>query len=410
MDFFRVKTVNEVRVLMTDVFSDTALGIEMVDAADAHGRVLGEDIVSAVDVPHFDRSVVDGYAVRVADVQGASETIPAFLRVIGHTEMGCENTASLDEGESMYVPTGGMVPRGTEAVVMIEYTQAISDDEIAVYKNASMYENMLRIGDDIRRGDAVLPRGKTLMAQDIGALTSTGHRQVPVYRRPKFAVISTGDEIIAPQSELIPGRINDINTYTISAQLARFGGDVIIKDVVADDYGRIRDAISDAVVQCDVVFISGGSSVGNKDYTYKILDEMPNADLIVHGLNIKPGKPTIVANVCGKPVIGLPGQPASALIVLRQMLGILHEVYYGWPQMQTYVTARLDQNVAGAPGRQTYQVVTLGSDTDGGMTASVLRGKSGMISLLSRADGYIIIEAHQEGKEKGERVRVFPLS
>jgi molybdopterin molybdotransferase len=310
----------------------------------------------------------------------------------------------------MYVPTGGMVPRGTEAVVMIEYTQVISDNEIAVYKNTSMYENMLRIGDDIHCGEAVLRRGKTLMAQDIGALTSTGHRQVPVFCRPKCAVISTGDEIIAPQSALIPGRINDINTYTISAQLARFGGDVIIKDVVVDDYGSIRDAISDAVAQCDVVFISGGSSVGNKDYTYKILDEMPNADLIVHGLNIKPGKPTIVANVCGKPVIGLPGQPASALIVLRQMLGILHEVYYGRPQMQTYVTARLDQNVAGAPGRQTYQVVTLGSDTDGGMTASVLRGKSGMISLLSRADGFIVIEAHQEGKEKGELVRVFPLS
>ena len=409
MDFFNVKTVDEARALMVEAFADTALGTETVDIAAANGRILAADVVSAVDVPHFDRSVVDGYAVRTADVQGASETIPAFLRVIGHAEMGCENTAVLGEGDAMYVPTGGMVPRGTQAVVMIEYTKEIGGDEIAVYKNASKYENMLRIGDDIRRGEAVLPRGRALRAQDIGALSSTGHRNIAVYKRPRCAVISTGDEIIAPQSALMPGKINDINTFTVSAQITRFGGDVVMRDVISDDYDRIKTAIQDAVARCDAVFLSGGSSVGNKDYTYQILNEMPGCEILTHGLNIKPGKPTIIARAQGKPVIGLPGQPASALIVLRQMLSALHVVFYGRPETQTYVLARLDQNVAGAPGRTTFQMVALQENDGDEPVAAVLRGKSGMISLLSRADGYIVIGDNQEGMEKGALVNVYPL-
>ena len=308
----------------------------------------------------------------------------------------------------MYVPTGGMVPSGTEAVVMIEYTRDIAEGEIAVYKSAAMFENMLRTGDDIRRGEVVHRAGKRLYSQDIGALSSTGNNLVSVYKRPRFAVISTGDEIAVPGSVLMPGKINDINTFAISAKVESFGGEVVMKKVIADDKTLIRNAVIEALVSSDVVLMSGGSSVGEKDYTYNILSGMEGVEMLIHGLKIKPGKPTIVAKVSGKPVIGLPGQPASALIVLNQILEMLHEIFYGRRMDKTYVVARINQNVASAPGRKTFQAVAL-RDDNGEMIAEVLRGKSGMISLLSRAYGYIVIDENKEGEEKGGYVKVFPL-
>ncbi|MBT3319730.1 MAG: molybdopterin molybdotransferase MoeA [Clostridia bacterium] len=408
MEFFNVKTIDRTRELMKQAFDGYALGEERVDIENVLNRVLASDVRSDVDVPHFDRSVVDGYAVRTGDADGASESVPAFLKLIGSVQMGEENTAVLRENECMYVPTGGMVPKGTQAMVMIEHAQKVADDEIAVYRSASMYENMLRIGDDIRVGEMVLTKGKRLYAQDIGALSSTGHREISVYKRPKFAVLSTGDEIISPDSELTMGKIKDINTFALAAQIESFGGEVAIKKVVVDDFGTIKSEVEKATEKCDVVLVSGGSSVGEKDYTYEILKELSGKEIIAHGLNIKPGKPTIVADVDGKPVIGLPGQPASALMVLTLMLDILHEVFYKNVRVKTYVAAKLDQNVASAPGRKTFQMVQI-AQGEHGKVAKVIRGKSGMISLLSKSYGYFVIESSSEGKEAGEAVNVYPL-
>lgn len=408
MEFFQVRTIEQIRIMMKDAFEEFSLGVEQVPIENARGRVLAADVRSGVDVPHFDRSVVDGYAVKTSDVQGASESVPSFLKLIGASEMGEENKAQLRENECMYVPTGGMVPQGTQAMVMIEIAQKIADDEVAVQQSASMYENMLRVGDDISRGEVVLERGKRIAPQDIGALASTGHVDVEVYKRPTFAVLSTGDEIVAPDSEIVAGKIKDINTFSLSAQIESFGGEVAVKKVVEDDYDTIRNEVAAAVKSCDVVLVSGGSSVGEKDYTYDILKELSGKDIIAHGLNIKPGKPTIVADVDGKPVIGLPGQPASALIVLVQILDILHEVFYGTERDRPYLTAVLDQNVASAPGRKTFQMVQV-VENGQNKIAKVIRGKSGMISLLSKAHGYFVIESSSEGKEAGERVCVYPL-
>jgi len=300
------------------------------------------------------------------------------------------------------------VPMGTQAMVMVEYTQKIADDEVAVQKSTSMYENMMRVGDDIKRGEVVLERSKRIAPQDIGALASTGHVEALVYKRPTFSVLATGDEIVAPDSENVAGRIKDINTFSLAAQIESFGGEVVLKKVVQDDYDTILSEVKAAVKASDVVLISGGSSVGEKDYTYDILKELSGKEIIAHGLNIKPGKPTIVADVNGKPVIGLPGQPASALIVLVQMLDILHEVFYRTKRDKSYLSAVLDQNVASSPGRKTFQMVQIVDDGQN-KTAKVIRGKSGMISLLSKAYGYFVIESSSEGKEAGERVRVYPL-
>jgi len=408
MEFFQVKTLEEANTLMCETFGGYALETEHIDISDATGRVLAQDVFAQVDVPHFDRSVVDGYAVLTVDVQGAGESVPAFLKLIGASRMGEENTAVLHENECMYVPTGGMVPAGTQAMVMIEHTQEVSPDEIAVYTSASMYQHMLRVGDDIRKGEKVLPRGRRLRAQDIGALASIGCDRVSVYRKPRFAVLSTGDEISPPDSAPVPGRINDINTFTISAQIEDFGGEVSEKSVIADDYDAIRSGISAALEISDVALISGGSSVGDKDYTYAILKELSGDKILTHGLNVKPGKPTIVADVGGKPAIGLPGQPASAMVVLAQMLRALHEVFYQTKKIRPYVMAKIDQNVASAPGRHTFQTVQLTNDEDG-MMAKVVRGKSGMISLLSSAYGYIEIDENSEGVNAGETVKVYPL-
>lgn len=408
MEFFNVKTMNEANTLLKEAFKEFSLDKEQVKIEKALKRVLANDVHSDVNVPHFDRSVVDGYAVKISDVQGASESIPSFLKLIGSAQMGEENTAKLQENECMYVSTGGMVPSGTQAMVMIEDTQEVSSDEIAVYKSASMYENMLRIGDDIKEGEIVLSKGKRLYAQDIGALASIGHNTVLVYKRPSFAVLSTGDEIISPDSGLTLGKIKDINTYTISAQIESFGGEVVLRKVIEDNYETIKENIVTARLKSDVVFLSGGSSVGEKDYTYAILKELSDTKIIVHGLNIKPGKPTIAADVDGKPVIGLPGQPASALIVLCQMLDTLHEVFYQTKRGKPYVIAKLDQNVASSPGRKTFQMVQLEGAKQGNK-AKVIRGKSGMISLLSKAYGYFVIDENQEGMEAGEEVKVFPL-
>jgi molybdopterin molybdotransferase len=406
MDFYKVRTIEETKTLMMQVFKDFSLQTEQVNIQNALNKVLAFDVHSDINVPHFNRSIVDGYAVKVKDVQGASENIPAFLKLIGTSQMGEENTVELHENECMYVPTGGMVPDGTQAMVMVEHTQKISSNEIAVYKTAGMFENMLRIGEDIKAGEIVLRQGKRLMAQDIGVLASTGYSTAVVYACPKFCVLSTGNEIISPDCDLSPGKIKDINTYTISAQIESFGGEVVQRKVIKDDYNTIKRNVVSANELCDVVFLSGGSSVGEQDYTYDILKELSKSDIIAHGLNIKPGKPTIVAEVKGKPVIGLPGQPASALIVLIQMLNILHEIFYQAIYDKTYVVAKLDQNVASAPGRKTFQMVQL----EQGGIAKVIRGKSGMISMLSKADGYFVIDENSEGKEAGEQVRVYPLN
>lgn len=405
MELFEVKTTDEMKALMEHYFSDYQLETETVPLEGALGRVLSAPVVSGVNVPHFDRSVVDGYAVKLRDVQGASESIPAFLKLTGAAAMGRETTLTLHGGEAVYVPTGGMVPVGTEAMVMIEYTERFGEDELAVYKGAGSLENMMLTGDDIRAGARVFEAGHTIRPQDVGVLSSVGVVEVPVYKKPRITIISTGDEIIRPGQTPGPGQIVDINTPAIAALSEKLGAEAAGVAYAADDPQAIEDAIVRGLEQSDAVVLSGGSSVGERDYTLAVLKKL--GEVFLHGLSIKPGKPTIMGRAMGKPVIGLPGQPASAImvymVVMKKLMNIFHKTDLYKNQ---YIVGTLTENVHAAPGRRTFQTVAVETGEDG-VRVKPTYGKSGMITLLAYSDGYIEMTENEEGKNPGDSVKVM---
>ena len=404
MELLKVKTINEMKEIIDHAFSHLKLATEKISIDEAMERVLAADIVSTVNVPHFNRSVVDGYAVKLTDVQGASNAIPGFLRIIGEVPMGKATDLVLNQGETAYVPTGGMIPAGTEAMVMIEYTEKLGDRDLAVYCNAGANENMMLIGDDVSIGEVVLKAGHFLRPQDLGVLSALGHLQVEVYRRPQLQIISTGDEIVPPGTIPQLGEIVDINQAALSAVAKRFGTEIVSKSYVRDDFETIKNAVDRGLKTSDLVILSGGSSMGEKDYTVTVIDSL--GQVLLHGLSIKPGKPTILGKVDGKPVVGLPGQPVSAIIIFMVMLREFTALYYG-RDLYKYKTVqgRLMENVHAAPGRRTFQTVEI-TEVDGQIEVRPTHGKSGMITLLAYSDGYIEITENEEGKNRGELVEV----
>ncbi|AWW28292.1 gephyrin-like molybdotransferase Glp [Acetobacterium carbinolicum] len=404
MELLKVKTIDEMKNIIKETFRALTLEKETIDLSAGLGRVLSADIVSTMDVPHFDRSVVDGYAVKLTDVQGAGSAIPGFLRIVGEVQMGKETTESLNQGETLYVPTGGMVPAGTEAMIMIEYTEKLGEKDLAIYTNAGANENMMRIGDDIRNGELVFSRGHLLRPQDIGVLSALGYLQVEVYKRPRLSIISTGDEIIRPGETPKPGEVIDINTPALAAVAKRLGADVISTAYARDDQEEIRKAVELGIKNGDMVILSGGSSMGEKDYTVQVIDGL--GEVLLHGLAVKPGKPTILGSVLQKPVIGLPGQPAAAIMVLMIVLQEFMKRYYDQDSFNNQtIQGVLMENIHASPGRRTFQTVAI-KKTEKDIEIRPTHGKSGMITLLSYSDGYIEITENEEGKNAGDRVEV----
>jgi len=404
MELLKVKTIDEMKNIINETFKGITLEKETININHGLGRVLSADIISTMDVPHFNRSVVDGYAVKLTDIQGASNAIPGFLRITGEVQMGQETRNILNQGETVYVPTGGMVPEGTEAMVMIEYTEKLGEHDLAIYTNAGANENMMLIGDDIRNGELAFSRGHVLRPQDIGVLSALGYLQIDVFKRPKLSIISTGDEIIRPGETPKPGEVIDINTPALAAVAKRLGADVVLTSYARDDQGDIQEAIENGLEKGDMVILSGGSSVGEKDYTVKVIDNL--GEVLLHGLAVKPGKPTILGTILKKPVIGLPGQPAAAIMVLMIVLREFMTLYYGQDSFRYQgVQGILMENIHAAPGRRTFQTVSI-SETEKGLEVRPTHGKSGMITLLSYSDGYIEITENEEGKNAGDRVNV----
>ncbi|MCT4564586.1 MAG: molybdopterin molybdotransferase MoeA [Maledivibacter sp.] len=409
MKMFKAHTVKEAKMKLRDNFTDYRLGIEVIDISKAVGRILAEDVFSNVNVPHFRRSTVDGYAVISKDTHGASEGLPAFLEVIGEVDMGREPKIVIDTDKTAYVPTGGMIPHGADSVVMVEYTEKLDEHSIGINKPVSIKENMVDIGDDIKEKEKVLHKGLKLRPQDIGVLSSIGVDRVQVFKLPSIAIISTGDEIVEPNKDAGLGQIRDINTYTLWAMAEEAGCLVTKKVVVEDEFQVLKDTLEECINNNDIVIISGGSSVGTKDITGKVINSIGEPGVFVHGVAIKPGKPTILAKVKNKAVFGLPGQPVSAMIVFK----IFVEYLVGYIQdrdteIEYFIEGIFDSNIHSAHGRETYQMVTL--EREGGKwLVKPVYGKSGMISLMSKARGYIKIEANKEGVKKGEIVRVVPI-
>ena len=407
--FFRVVTSAEARDQLA-AFTPTTKS-ETVPVLTADGRVLSKALSAPVNLPHFNRTNMDGYALRAQDTFGASASLPTYLTLAGVIEMGQEAKKKLKKGETMRISTGGMLPPGADSMIMVEYTEEMGDGTIEIHRSASPWENILRIGEDIKKGAPIFPAGRRLHAQDVGALTGVGIAKVPVYRRPLVALISTGDEIVAPDKTPKPGQIRNVNQYSLRAMITEAGGEIFDLGVVKDDRKTFEKALAKAVKKADLIMISGGSSVGTKDMAVDVICSFPHSELFFHGISIAPGKPTIFAAAAGKPVMGLPGHPVSALVVFSLFGMPLIRMMGGESASVAFTPARttracLSQNIASAPGREDYVRVTL-SRRNGSLLAQPLPGKSGAIFSLVQADGMVCIPHNEEGKETGEEVEVI---
>jgi len=413
--FFHVVTTDEARAYIA---AFAPVGIETIAVAGALGRVLARDLAAAVDLPHFQRANMDGYAVRAADTFGASASIPAYLRLSGAVEMGKQPRQTVGKGDAMRIATGGMLPPGADAVVMIEYTEEVSDGagsaaQVEIHRGVAPWENVLRVGEDIAKGEPIFARGRRLRARDLGALTGIGITRVAVTRRPRVALISTGDEIVAPTAAPRPGQVRNINAYSLIAMATEAGATVTDFGVIKDRRADLQRALTKALARHDAVLISGGSSVGTKDITLDVIGGFPRSEIIFHGISVAPGKPTILARALDKPVLGLPGHPQSALVIFDLFGAPLLRVLGGEGAAtvftpQRVVRARLSQNIASQPGREDYVRVTV-TERDGTRIAAPMAGKSGAIFNLVKADGLVCIPASAEGLEQGTDVEVILL-
>jgi putative molybdopterin biosynthesis protein len=379
------------------------LGTEEVPLEEAYGRSLAVDVYSPVDVPPFDRSTVDGYAVSSSDLAGASELAPVSLALKGRVEAGDFPRFELSRGEAAEVATGAPIPRGADAVVMVEYTSERAGS-VVFYRSAYPGENIMPAGSDFSAGELLLRRCTKLTQREIGVLAAAGLRRVKVYRRPRVAIISTGNELAEPGDPLAPGKLYDVNTFSIAAAVLEAGGVPIIAGRIPDDASTYRRAVEDALGKGDVVLISGGTSAGMADLTYRVLGEL--GEVLFHGIKVRPGKPTVAARVGGRLVVGLPGYPSSALMIFHAVVRpALLAMQCLRPEPPAVYRARLSVKTEGAKGRRSlYPVVLI--DRGGGLAAYPLNAESGAISVLARADGYIVIPEDVEFLDEGEEVEV----
>ncbi|HHT50444.1 MAG TPA: molybdopterin molybdenumtransferase MoeA [Eubacteriaceae bacterium] len=405
----KVDTIGNTRKKILEQFSDLTVLPEVVELEEGIGRIVYEDIFSPFDVPEFNRSTVDGYAVVSKDTFGVSESLPVFLDVIDSVEMGKVAEKDLKTGQAIYVPTGGMIPKGADGMIMIEYVENLDKNTIAVYRTVAPGEGIIFKGEDIRSKELLIKKGKKLSPQDIGAIAAMGINQIKVFQKPRVAIISTGDEIVPPGERVKFGQIRDINTYSLGALIENLGGTITQRLLIADDFNLIKEKLDKVLDNNHIVLISGGSSVGLKDVTAKVIDDLGEPGVFVHGLAVKPGKPTIIGKVKNKAVFGLPGHPVSAMIICRIIVGFLiNRMISGENIEDVYLEAISKENIHSSPGKETYQMVELIRE-DGKVYAQPIYGKSGSISTLIHADGFIRINQNTEGVNKGDKVWVIRL-
>lgn len=406
MELFKVVSVEEARQVIRNEFS-YELGCESVSLMEAVGRICYEDIKSKTNIPSFRRSTVDGFAVNSKDVFGASESMPSMMDLKGEILMGKTPPASISSsGECLYVPTGGMLPEGADSVVMIEYTDKLDEKTILVNSPVAPGDNVIQIGDDIRLEDTVINRGQKLRPYEIGVLAALGVRDVKVYRKLRIAIISTGDEIVDCYAEPQLGEIRDINTYLLSSQVSEDGSIPVCYGIIKDEFQLLKDTVDKALAECDIVLISGGSSVGKKDQTLKVIDSYKDGGALVHGIAVKPGKPTLIGKAKGKVIFGLPGHPLAASIIYKILVKSFINNTNDYIEENYGASALMSINYHKAKGREEYLPVSL-EYIEGKLTAKPIFGKSGLISVFSRAWGYIKIDKNLEGLRSGDIVTVY---
>lgn len=408
--FFELKTPKEALSLLFSNWETPETPKETIPLGACYGRTLGEDIFSPEDLPPFDRSTVDGYAVDAKDTFGASPSLPAILNLAPKIKMGEIPKWSIGQGEASQVPTGGALPEGANACAMVEHTNALDDFTVLLEKSVSPWENIVKKGEDIGKGSLLLKQGTFLGPYEIGALAALGICRVPVFSKPKVAILSSGDEIIPPFKKPRPGEIRDINSYSLAAATLRAGGDPLILGIAEDAESALKEKVDEGLLKADILLLSGGSSVGAKDLTAKIFEDLGPPGVLVHGVSISPGKPLIISCFGQKLLFGLPGHPASALTTFELFVRPAIEKVLSYPSdksdlFRPVLTANLSGNISSAPGRQDHVKVRL-FEENGVLWAEPVLGKSSLITTMVKADGEIVIKPQLEGLMKGTNVQV----
>ncbi|TRO49465.1 molybdopterin molybdenumtransferase MoeA [Candidatus Bathyarchaeota archaeon] len=408
--FRRLMSFDEAKQVIDEKLKLGVVGEEETSLLEAYGRILAENVVSTLDIPPFNRSTVDGYAVKAADTFGAEEGKPAKLVSLGMVSVGEQPKICIEKGETAEIVTGAPVPEGADAIVMVEDTDK-RDAELCVFRVVTRDENVMKRGSDIKKGETVLKVGRVLGASEIGVLAAIGLTRVKVFKVPVVAVLSTGAEVAEPGKELPAGKIYDINAYSLSTAVRESGGKPVFLGVVADDKDKLSKALKRALTSADMVLTSGGVSVGPKDYMPQIVNSLGEPGVFISGIAVKPGKPTTVALIGKKPVFSLPGHPTSALLLFHLLARPVLKFMSGRPTTEDKtVKALATKRMFSAKGRRTFVMVKLKLDKfDRRVVEPVETGASGAITTLAKADGFVEIPANQQFIDAGEEVVVTLL-
>jgi molybdopterin molybdotransferase len=413
-EFLKLTPPHEALNLMLQTLANRESEDEIVDVLDAVGRITAEEIRAPHALPTFSRSSMDGYAVRASDTYGASESMPGFLSLTGEVSMGVVADFALLPGQAAPIHTGGMLPRDADAVVMLEQTDISREGEIIILRSVAPGENVILLGEDVMEGQEVIPCGVEIRPVEVGGCMALGIRTIRVAKKPRIGIISSGDEIVPPELDPGPGQVRDINSYSLAALVTEKGGEPVLYGIVPDKLEMMKNTATRAITECQAVVFTAGSSASARDMTAEVIASIGSPGVIVHGVNIRPGKPTILGVCDGKAVIGLPGNPVSAMVIanifvvplIRRLLGEKDE------RLNKFCQARLTLNIASQAGREDWIAVklihsTTNNEEDESWLAEPIFAKSNLIFSLVNADGMIRIPADVTGLEAGEDVKVF---
>ncbi len=404
-------TVTPLRTVFKRIPEFTPVEDEIISLTAACGRVLAEDIFSETDVPGFARATMDGYALRAVATFGASESSPAFLTLCGNVNMGEAAAQGISHSQAVRIATGGMLPPGADTVVMMEHATEIDETTMEIYKAAAPGTNTVAADEDFARNHRALCSGTPIRPQEIGLLAALGKKEIRVFQKPIIGIISTGDELVDMDQVPALGQIRDVNTYSLAGMVSDAGGRPRTYGIVADQYERLLETCSRALTQTDMILVSGGSSVGIRDLTLEVIQSLPKSQILVHGIPIRPGKPTILAKTEGKALWGIPGQITSAMVVFDQIVTPFIRHIGGntlFSQQNYQITAILTRNLHSVQGRTDYIRIRI-AKKNGQYYAEPILGPSSLIRTMVEADGLIEIDMNTEGLEKGKTVPVIPL-
>ncbi|MFC2063665.1 gephyrin-like molybdotransferase Glp [Chloroflexota bacterium] len=393
--------------LMEDALGTVKKANKMILTEESFGYVAADDIISPHSLPTFFRSTVDGYAVRSSDTFGSSNTMPSIFEIIGEVSMGASTQEELKAGEVVIIHTGGMLPKKSDAVVMVEDSERINEKEVEVYKAVSHGENVLNPGEDVKAGEIVIKSGTMIRSAEIAGLMALGIVSIPVVKKPRIAIISSGDEIVPPNMEIKDGLVRDVNSSMLSSLISQWGGTPVKYGIIPDNIDELMSVSKKAISECDMVVFTAGSSVSIRDITADAISSLGKPGVIVHGVNIRPGKPTILAVCNGKPTIGLPGNPVSAYVTssifvkntIHQLLGL--EI----PFFEEGVKAILETNIPSKAGREDWVPIKLKKSPHGFLAVPIFSRSNFIFSLVS-ADGLLQIPSDMTGLDAGEEVRI----